>query len=123
MSFDICCKICLFFVGLVCEMNGLRAEKFFKKHLSVCSKQANFTLKLDFCGRKRSTEGQRHLGAVIGSQEFKDLYCREKVLALKGELEVPSEIARSQPHDVYTVFIHEGLQIQVYLFHAHNRVV
>ena len=38
-----------------------------------------------------TTEGQRHLGAVIGSQEFKDQYCREKVEAL-------SEIARSQPH-------------------------
>ena len=26
-----------------------------------------------------TTEGQRHQGAVIGSQEFKDQYCREKV--------------------------------------------
>ena len=34
-----------------------------------------------------TTEGQRHLGAVIGSQEFKDQYCREKVLGWKGELE------------------------------------
>ena len=34
-----------------------------------------------------TTEGQRHLGAVIKSQEFKDQYCREKVLGWKGELE------------------------------------
>ena len=27
-----------------------------------------------------TTEGQRHLGAVIGSREFRDQYCREKVL-------------------------------------------
>ena len=27
-----------------------------------------------------TTEGQRHLGAVIGSQEDNDHYCREKVL-------------------------------------------
>ena len=33
-----------------------------------------------------TTEGQRHLGAVIGSQEFKDQCCREKVLRWKGEL-------------------------------------
>ena len=65
-----------------------------------------------------TTEGQRHLGAVIGSQEFKDQYCREKVLGWKGELEALSEIASRGLH-----CFHEGLQIQVYLFHAHNRVV
>ena len=26
-----------------------------------------------------ATEGQRHLGAVIASQEYKDQYCEEKV--------------------------------------------
>ena len=51
-----------------------------------------------------ATEGQRHLGAVIGSRQFKDQYCREKVLGWKGELEALSEIARSQPHATYTVF-------------------
>ena len=51
-----------------------------------------------------TTEGQSHLGAVIGSLEFKDQYCREKVLRWKGELEALSEIARSQPHAAYTVF-------------------
>ena len=60
-----------------------------------------------------TTDGQRHLGAVIGSQEFKDQYCRENVLGWKEELEVLSEIARSQPHAAFPV----------YLFHAHNRVV
>ena len=51
-----------------------------------------------------TTKGQRHLGAVIGSQEFKDQYCREKILRWKGELEALSEIARSQPHAAYTAF-------------------
>ena len=51
-----------------------------------------------------TTKGQRHLGAVVGSQEFKDQYCREKVLRWKGELEALSEIARSQPHAAYTAF-------------------
>ena len=51
-----------------------------------------------------TSEGQRHLGAVIGSQEFKDQYCREKVLRWKGELEALSQIARSQPHAAYIVF-------------------
>ena len=51
-----------------------------------------------------TTERQRHLRAFIGSQEFKDQYCREKILRWKGELEALSEIARSQPHAAYTVF-------------------
>ena len=51
-----------------------------------------------------TTEGQRHLGAVIGSLEFKDQYCREKVLGWKGELEALSEIAESKSHATYTVF-------------------
>ena len=51
-----------------------------------------------------TTEGQRHLGAFIESQEFKDQYCREKILRWNGELEALSEIARNQPHAAYTVF-------------------
>ena len=46
-------------------------------------------------GDEVTTERQRHLRAVIGSQEFKDQYCREKILRWKGELEALSEIARS----------------------------
>ena len=51
-----------------------------------------------------TTEGRRDLGAVVRSQEFKDQYCREKVLGWKGELEALYKRARSQPHAVYTVF-------------------
>ena len=51
-----------------------------------------------------TSEGQRYLGAVKRSQEFKDQYYREKVLGWKGELEALSQIARSQPHAAYIVF-------------------
>ena len=51
-----------------------------------------------------TTDGQRHLGAVIASQKFKDQYCRQKVLAWKGEIEALSKIARSQPQAAYAVF-------------------
>ena len=44
-----------------------------------------------------TTEGQRHLGAVIASQEYKDHYCEEKVRIWKEEIEGVSEIAKSQP--------------------------
>ena len=45
-----------------------------------------------------TTEGRRHLGAVIASQEYKDQYCEEKIIILKEEIERLSEIAKSQPH-------------------------
>ena len=51
-----------------------------------------------------TTEGQRHLGAVIASQEYKDQYCEEKVWAWKEEIERLSEIAKSQPHAAYIAF-------------------
>ena len=50
------------------------------------------------------TEGQRHLGAVIASQEYKDQYCEKKVCAWKEEIERLSEIAKSQPHAAYIAF-------------------
>ena len=45
-----------------------------------------------------TTEGKRHLGAVIGFQEYKDQYCDKKVQRWKREIELLAEIAKSQPH-------------------------
>ena len=50
-----------------------------------------------------TTEGQRHLGAVIASQEYKDQYC-EEVCAWKEEIGRLSEKAKSQPHAAYIAF-------------------
>ena len=49
-------------------------------------------------------EGRRHLGAVIGSKEFKDQYCQEKVDKWFRELESLAEISKSQPHAAYVAF-------------------
>ena len=51
-------------------------------------------------------EGKRHLGAVIGSKEYKDQYCAEKVQGWRGEISTLSlaEIAKRQPHAAYIVF-------------------
>ena len=51
-------------------------------------------------------EGKRHLGALIGSQEYKDQHCAEKVQGWRGEISTLSlaEIAKSQPHAAYIVF-------------------
>ena len=51
-----------------------------------------------------TTEGKRHLGAVIGSKEYKDQYCAEKVQGWKREILTLAEIAKSQPHAAYIVF-------------------
>ena len=49
-------------------------------------------------------EGKRHLGAVIGSKEYKDAYCNEKVSKWGEELHLLSQIAGTQPHAAYTAF-------------------
>ena len=52
----------------------------------------------------KTSEGQRCLGAVIASQEYKDQYCEEKVRVWREEIERLSEIARNQPHAAYIAF-------------------
>ena len=52
-----------------------------------------------------TTEGKRHLGAVLGSENYKDEFCKEKVDEWRGQLENLAEIAETQPqaaHAVYT---------------------
>ena len=51
-----------------------------------------------------TTDGQRHLGAIIGSQQYKDQYCCVNVLGWKGEIETLSEKAKCQPHAAYIAF-------------------
>ena len=51
-----------------------------------------------------TTEGLRHLGAVIGIKRVQRSIFSGKILRWKGELEALSEIARSQSHAAYTVF-------------------
>ena len=48
-----------------------------------------------------TSEGKRHLGAVIGSQEYKDEYGGKIVSEWEDELENLVEIAKSQPQAAY----------------------
>ena len=50
---------------------------------------------------KITQDGKRHLGAVIGSHEYKDLYCQNMVDDWMGELEKLTDIAQSQPQAAY----------------------
>ena len=51
-----------------------------------------------------TTEGQRHLGAVLGSKSFKDQYCEEMVDKWTTDLKVLCEIAHTQPQAAYISF-------------------
>ena len=51
-----------------------------------------------------TTEGMRHLGAVIGSKVYKDYYCSEKVETWAKELERLAEIAETEPQAAYAVY-------------------
>ena len=51
-----------------------------------------------------TTEGKRHLGAVIGSEEYKKEYCDELVNNWVNELNVLSDFATTQPHAAYIAY-------------------
>jgi len=51
-----------------------------------------------------TTEGKRHLGAVIGSKSYKDTYCNEKVQNWKKELETLALIAETEPQSAYAAY-------------------
>ena len=56
-----------------------------------------------------TTEGRRHLGAVIGSDAYKEEYLSGKVNVWIEEIIELTKIARSQPHAAYTSLT-KGLQ-------------
>ena len=43
-------------------------------------------------------EGKRHLGAALGSVNFKDEYIDEKVRNWVNDIKTPADIAKTQPH-------------------------
>ena len=49
-------------------------------------------------------EGKRHLGAVIGSQQYKDEYCADKVDKWLSELRNLCEISLNQPQAAYIAY-------------------
>ena len=53
-----------------------------------------------------TTAGKRHLGAAIGSNDFKTDYIQAKVSKWCDEIHNLAEIAKSQPHAAYSAYIH-----------------
>ena len=57
-------------------------------------------------GLKITSQGRRHLGAVIGSNQSKVEFVQEKVKAWVEEIEKLTLIARVEPHAAYSAFTH-----------------
>ena len=53
-----------------------------------------------------TTGGTRHLGAAIGSKEFKEEFVADKVKSWIEEIQTLAEIASTQPHAVYSALVH-----------------
>ena len=51
-----------------------------------------------------TNEGQRHLGAAVGSVDFKETYVKEKVIEWTLEVTNLSKFAETEPHAAYTAF-------------------
>ena len=51
-------------------------------------------------------EGQRHLGAALGTESFKRQFVKEKVEEWVKEIRNLSDIAKTEPHAAYTAFTH-----------------
>ena len=58
----------------------------------------------DGTGVTITTDGERHMGAVIGSEEFKRKYVKNKVSKWVCDIEALSEIAKDEPQAVYSSF-------------------
>ena len=53
-----------------------------------------------------TTKGQKHLGAVIGSEDYKNSYVKGMVNEWVQEIQELSKIAKTEPHSAYTNFIY-----------------
>ena len=50
-------------------------------------------------------DGRKHLGAAIGTDEYRDKYVAERLEKLKGELQLLSRIANIDPQAAYCCFV------------------
>ena len=53
-----------------------------------------------------TTEGKRHLGAVIGSRSYTEEYVAGKVEKWSEEIKKLANIAQTQPHAAYSLYTH-----------------
>ena len=61
-----------------------------------------------------TTDGQRHLGAAIGTSNFRVQYAAEKVTKWCNELHRLADFAKTQPYAAYSAFTHGILSQYTY---------
>ena len=67
-----------------------------------------------------STNGQRHLGAAIGTHEFIEAYAAQKIEKWVNEIESLTAIAHTHPHAAYAAFVHGVIGRWLYLMRTIN---
>ena len=60
----------------------------------------------DQSGIQVTTGGKRHLGAAIGSDDFRIQYSTKKILKWISQIEKLAEIAKTEPQAAYAAYIH-----------------
>ena len=92
-----------------------------KSHLKVKPELADEAKKMfENTNVQISTNGQRHLGAAIGTQEFIEAYAEQKIEKWVNEIESLTEIARTHPHAAYAAFVHGAIGRWLYLMRTIN---
>ena len=56
-------------------------------------------------GVKITKEGKRHLGAAIGTNDYREEYIREKIDNWRSELKILVEIANTEPQAAYSCYV------------------
>ena len=62
-----------------------------------------------------TTQGQRHLGAALGSSTFVESYVSDKVKSWVDKIIMLTEIAKSQPHAAYAALSHSLIHKWTYI--------
>ena len=73
-------------------------------------------------GVQITSEGQRYLGAAIGSKEFKEKYVSEKIKEWVSELEHLNDIARSEPQLAYAAYTFGLSKRWLYIMRTLNNI-
>ena len=69
-----------------------------------------------------TTAGKQHLGAALGTEEYKFDYIDHKVTEWCERLRKLSEIAKSQPHAAYAAYIHGEQHRYTYFMRTLNGI-
>ena len=69
-------------------------------------------------GIKSTTDSEHHLGAAIGTSNFRAQYAAEKVTKWCNELHRLGDFAKTQPHATYSAFRHSILSQYTYFMRA-----